>query len=212
MFEFFLGGIYLGIILSITLGPTFFTIIQTSIDRGFYSAFQISIGVMVADIILIFISFLGITTILEVGKNQIYLAIIASVILILFGFYTFFKKPEMLKRRSANYKTPTSQPGALTYLGKGFLLNIANPFLWIFWVAALTGLSAKTEPENFKISVITFFSGTILIVFCLDVLKSYIGVKIKKYLKLRYQIIINRIVGVSLILFGIFIFVKTIFF
>jgi threonine/homoserine/homoserine lactone efflux protein len=79
-----------------------------------------------------------------------------------------------------------------------------NPFLWIFWLSALSGLSQQSSPEDFHIYVITFFSGTILVIFAMDLLKSYVGAKIKKYLKLRTQYRINRIVGISLILFGLF--------
>lgn len=210
MLDLFFGGMYLGLILSITIGPAFFTIIQTSIDRGFFSAFLISLGVLLSDIVLIIISFMGISTIINTGNNQSYMAIVAGLILIGFGIYTFLKKPEMLKRRSSNYTTAkTNNPSIITFLGKGFLLNVANPFLWIFWFVALSGLSNQSDPENFKSVIITFFSGTLLVVFCFDILKSFIGIKIKKYLKIRTLLIINRIVGISLIVFGIILLVRT---
>lgn len=213
MLDLFLGGMYLGLILSITLGPAFFTIIQTSIDRGFISAFLISLGVLISDIVLIIISFMGISTIINTGNNQSYMAIVAGLILICFGIYTFLKKPEILKRREAMLKDiKSSNPSFITFLGKGFLLNVANPFLWIFWVIALTGLSNQSDPENFRSVVITFFSGTLLVVFSFDILKSFIGIKIKKYLKLRTQLIINRLVGISLILFGVILLIRTFIF
>ncbi len=209
MIHIFLTGMVLGIILSITLGPAFFTIIQTSIDRGFHRAVQIALGVIISDIVLIIVSYFGITAFLDVGNNQVYMAIAGGVVLILFGLHTFQKKPELLIRRSGNFKTPTGSPGFLTYIGKGFLLNFMNPFVWIFWLSSLSGLSQQAEPEEFKIYLITFFTGTIIAVFALDVLKSYIGIKIKKYLKLRTQYYINRIVGVSLMIFGLFLLLKT---
>jgi threonine/homoserine/homoserine lactone efflux protein len=212
MINIFLAGILLGIILSITLGPAFFTIIQTSIDRGFHRAVQIAIGIIISDVALIFVSYFGITTLLEVDQNQAYMGIGGGVILILFGLHTFQKKPEMLIRRSGNFKTPSGSPGILTYIGKGFLLNIMNPFVWIFWLSSLSGLSQQAEPGQLKLYMLTFFSGTIITVFLFDVLKSYIGIKIKKYLKLRTQYHINRIVGVSLIIFGVVLLVRTFIF
>jgi len=203
MLQTFLGGALLGLILSVTLGPAFFTIIQTSIDRGFKSAMQIAIGILLSDVVLIFISFFGLTTILQVGHNQTYIAVVGGIILIFFGIYTFRKKPEILVRRSANFKTPTGKPGFFTYAGKGFLLNFLNPFLWIFWFSALSGLSSEIEPQHLQKYLITFFSGTLIMVFAMDMLKSYIGARIKKYLKLRTQYRINMIVGVSLVLFGL---------
>lgn len=208
MMQVFLSGLLLGLLLSVTLGPAFFTIIQTSIDRGFKRAFFIAIGVLLSDIALIFISFYGITAILQVGNNQVYVAIIGGVILILFGIHTFNKKPEMLVRKSANFKTPIGKPGFFTYLGKGFLLNFLNPFLWIFWFSALSALSQQTSPEHLQSYMITFFSGTLSVVFSFDILKSYVGYKIKKYLNLRTQLRINKIVGISLILFGIILIIR----
>ena len=58
---------------------------------------------------------------------------------------------------------------------------------------------------------IVFFSGTIFTVFATDTLKSYIGYKIKKYLKPRIQLTINRIVGVVLVGFGIVLIIRLFF-
>jgi threonine/homoserine/homoserine lactone efflux protein len=208
MVKVFFGGLLLGLILSVTLGPAFFAIIQTSIDRGFKRALYVSIGVALSDIALIFVSFFGLTTILHAGHNQVYIAMAGGVILILFGIHTFRKKPELLIRRSSNFKTPKGKPGFFTYAGKGFFLNFMNPFVWIFWFGALSGLSQQYTTENLQTYVITFFSGTILVVFSMDLLKSYVGAKIKKYLKLRTQLRINRIVGISLILFGFVLLIR----
>ncbi len=208
MIQTIFGGIILGLIISVTLGPAFFTIIQTSIDRGFKSAMFISVGVALSDIALIFISYFGLSAILQIGNNQIYIAIVGGIILIFFGIHTFNKKPEMLIRRSSNYKTPSGNPGVLTFIGKGFFLNFMNPFLWIFWFSAISGISQQTDPENFETYILTFFSGTLFAVFSMDILKSFIGYKIKKYLKLRTQYQINRIVGLSLIAFGLFLLIR----
>jgi len=43
LFKAFFEGVFLGLVVAITLGPAFFTIIQTGIDRGFRSAMFISI-------------------------------------------------------------------------------------------------------------------------------------------------------------------------
>jgi len=212
MINVFLAGILLGVILSITLGPAFFTIIQTSIDRGFHRAVQIAVGVLISDIALIFVSYFGVASLQLLGSFQAYMAIVGGVLLMLFGINTFRKKPEMLIRRSRNFNTPTGSPGILTYVGKGFLLNFMNPFVWIFWLSALSGLSQQAAPEHLKKYMITFFTGTVITVFAFDVLKSFIGVKIKKYLKLRTQFYINRIVGISLIIFGFVLLIRTFLF
>jgi len=207
MIHVFFAGTLLGIILSITLGPAFFSIIQTSIDRGFKSAFYIAVGISLSDLALIGLSFLGVSHIIHIGNNQEIFGIVGGTILIMFGVYTFLKKPEMLKRRLGG-KFKISNPNIATFIGKGFLLNIANPFLWIFWISAMSGLSQQVAPELLNAYMITFFSGTVITVFSLDILKSYVGLKIKKYLSIRKQLYMNRIVGISLVIFGIVLIVR----
>jgi len=207
MIHVFFAGTLLGLILSITLGPAFFSIIQTSIDRGFKSAFYIAVGISLSDLALIGLSFLGVSHIIHIGNNQEIFGIVGGTILIMFGVYTFLKKPEMLKRRLGG-KFKISNPNIATFIGKGFLLNIANPFLWIFWLSAMSGLSQQVAPELLNAYMITFFSGTVITVFSLDILKSYVGLKIKKYLSIRKQLYMNRIVGISLVIFGIVLIVR----
>jgi threonine/homoserine/homoserine lactone efflux protein len=47
-------------------------------------------------------------------------------------------------------------------------------------------------------------------IFGTDLLKSFIGNKIKKYLRPRVQFWINRIVGITLIIFGIVLMIRVI--
>ncbi len=205
----FLKGIALGLVVSITIGPAFFAIIQTGINRGFRSGILLASGILLSDLVLILLCYMGATAIMSnnLGNNDagvnIYIGIIGGVILIIFGTVTFIKKPDILKRRSPTYKTPVKLPGPFTYIFKGFFLNIMNPFLIFFWFAAMNWVTANAEEGMVLKYAITFFSGTLITIFSIDLLKSYIGVKIKKYLKLRVILWVNRIVGIILIIFGI---------
>lgn len=208
MFGTFIEGLLIGLVLSITLGPAFFTIIQTSIDRGFRSALLIAIGIAASDVVLIFISFLGLSNFIETGKNQVYSGIIGGIVLILYGIYTYFKKPDILKKRSPAYKTPVRSISPLTYLAKGFFLNIANPFIIIFWLSMMGYITQRATYGHLTETAIVFFSGIIITVFAMDLLKSFIGYKIKKYLRPRVQLMINRIVGISLAVFGVLLIIR----
>ncbi|NLL27230.1 MAG: LysE family translocator [Bacteroidales bacterium] len=209
--KIFFEGVALGIVISITLGPAFLTIIQTSIDRGFRSALLVAIGVAISDLMLIAISYLGLSSLLERGNNQIYFGIIGGVILILYGIYTFLKKPEALKRIPKITTSPIKKVSPITFLAKGFFLNIANPFLIIFWLSIIGYISQIAPYGKMRETTILFISGTVLTVFSIDILKSYIGYKIKRYLNSRVQLIINRIVGIILTLFGIVLILRLFF-
>jgi len=209
--EVLIKGVLLGLLLSIMIGPAFFTIIQTSIDRGFRSALLIAIGVAISDMFIIFISYLGLSSFIEAGKNEIYAAIIGGVILIFFGGYTFFKKPEILKRRSSKISSPVKTVSPVTFLLKGFFLNIANPSVILFWITTTGIISQGAASGKMDQTAVIFFSGALATIFSMDMVKSFIGYKIKKYLRPRIQLLINRLVGISLAIFGITLIISALF-
>jgi len=50
-FELVKNGIFLGLILSVLIGPVFFVLLETSIRRGARDAVLIDIGVLLADVL-----------------------------------------------------------------------------------------------------------------------------------------------------------------
>ncbi|MBK7651998.1 MAG: LysE family transporter [Flammeovirgaceae bacterium] len=59
MLEIIINGLKLGIVLIFLVGPVFFTIIQTSVERGFWSGVVVSLGVSVSDILYVTICYFG---------------------------------------------------------------------------------------------------------------------------------------------------------
>jgi threonine/homoserine/homoserine lactone efflux protein len=209
MVDVFFEGVVLGVLISITIGPAFFTIIQTAIYRGFSAGFIMAIGIALSDISLIAISYLGASIIYP--QNKLFIGLIGGTVLIIFGIVTLRRKPEILLRRSSKYKTPIKKPGPLTYFFKGFVLNLLNPFLLIFWLTVMSWITARAENGKLLNYAIPFFSGTVGTVFLGDLLKTFIANKIKNRLTPRILLWINRIVGIALVIFGIILMVKVIF-
>jgi threonine/homoserine/homoserine lactone efflux protein len=211
MIRVFFEGIAWGLLVAISIGPAFFSIIQTGIDRGFKAAFYLALGILICDAFLIAICYLGLTSIFQSPTNNIYIGFVGGIILIIYGTYTYLKKPDILRRRSPKYKTPPPPPSThFKYIVKGFFLNIANPFIVLFWLTAVGYVTAQAEEGHLLKYVIVFFSGILMTIFGTDLLKSFIGNKIKKYLRPRVQFWINRIVGITLIIFGIVLMIRVI--
>ena len=57
--ESILNGVISGLVLACLIGPVFFTLLQTSIERGFWSGFFVAIGVSLSDAIYIALCYLG---------------------------------------------------------------------------------------------------------------------------------------------------------
>ncbi len=205
MINALIEGIILGFTLAFMVGPAFFTLIQTSITRGMYAGFQFAVGITISDIMLIFLTSLGVTQIANSLKFQLLFGLIGSIVLISFGIYTFLKKVIIHNPKDINIPIKNTHPAI--YILKGFVLNFANPFVWIFWLTIAVTLNARSESLN---NYIIFFIGTIATVLSTDILKCFISGKIKSFLSNRIMFILNRIVGILLIVFGLILLTRVI--
>lgn len=196
-------GVLLGLTLAILVGPAFFTLIQTSIHRGFRSGVFLSIGIILSDLTLVALCYLGAIKIINQLHYQKYFGILAAVILVSFGVFTFTRKVVMQDdSKGIEVKTPR----ITTYLIKGYFLNIANPFVILFWMGVMGYVSQQYGID--KKAVIYFFTATLLTVFSTDLLKSFIGGRIKSYLNPSVMVWVNRVVGLSLMLFGVILIIR----
>lgn len=213
MVQAFLQGIILGLIISITIGPAFFTIIQTGITRGFRSGIFLALGIVISDLTLIILCYLGATAFFNNDSSNLhnlYLGIGGGALLIAFGSVTFSRKPEMFKRRNPKYSNQIKTPKPFAYILKGYFMNIANPFLIFFWLASISWVKTNAPEGNLLNFAISFFSGTLIVIFSMDLLKSFIANRIKKYLTIRLLFWINKTVGIALVVFGLVLILRSV--
>ncbi|MBE0641757.1 MAG: LysE family transporter [Bacteroidales bacterium] len=193
-----LEGILLGLTLAILLGPAFFTLLQTALLRGFRSGAVLAAGIFLSDITLVYLSTIGAQQVIDNKGIHLYFGIIGGIVLMGIGIYTFTRKVLTSK---GNEVPDVKLPGPLTYLFKGFFLNFTNPFLWIFWVSVVISVSSNygiNTPDMF-----VFFAGLLSTILITDLLKSYGAHLISGMLNPRVLTIINRVVGIFLVFFGI---------
>lgn len=207
MINTLLEGIILGFALAFLIGPAFFSLIQTSISKGMYTGSLFAIGISLSDIVLILLTSVGVTQIAGESTFQLLFGIIGSIVLISFGIYTYSKKVISHQAKEIDLKIKIKNTHPLIYILKGFVLNFANPFIWIFWLTIAVTLNARVESTN---SYIVFFVGTIATVFLTDLLKCFIAGKIKSFLSNKMMFIINRGVGLLLIVFGLVLLVRVV--
>jgi threonine/homoserine/homoserine lactone efflux protein len=199
-------GVILGFTLSIffSFGPAMVAEIQTSIHRGFWGGVLLAFGVFLSDAAIVFLGFIGAVQIFE--NNKMLLGFIGGVILIIFGIVTFRRKV-VIDVESHHAELKQNDPNFLTYILKGFFINFTNPFVWIFWMGVVVGFIANYKAE--RLLLIVFFATALGIVFLMDVLKIFSAYKVKKYIQTHNIIWINRIAGVGLVLFGIYLVIRT---
>ena len=208
MTSLFFEGVLLGLLVAVSLGPAFFAIIQTGINKGFKHGVFMAIGISMSDILLVTISYLIGAELFDNPQNKVYVGLVGGIILIIFGSVSWAKKPDILRRRNVKYTAPTDKP-LYYYVVRGFFLNIANPFLFFFWFGALGYVGNHAAEGEMLKSTIVFFSGTFITIFSTDILKSYVGGKIKGFLKPRKELILNKTVGIALVIFGTVLIYRT---
>lgn len=200
-----LQGALLGLTLAVLLGPALFTLLQTSIHRGIKSGLFLAFGIFLSDLTVLTLAYLGLLQIFsQKSNNSLIAGIIGGIILIIFGVFNFRR---LISTEEKEDKIGDKGPGMLTFLLKGYFLNLLNPFVWIIWITAMSLISNYGYDTY---DVIMFFTGTLAAILGTDIFKVIIASTIKKYLKPQIITRINHVVGALLIGFGIFLIVKSI--
>ena len=217
----FLEGVIIGLSLALVMGfgPSFITLIQTSISRGFKSAMFLDLGIILNDIMVVALMMMTNVQFNITDKdNIIYAGISAGIILIIFGIYTFLLSPEKIIHISENNKQKIDKmnerfvddPKWYVFISKGFIINIFNPFVWVFWITCVA--TASSNFDGNKNSMIIFFIGVFVTVLFFDVLKAAGAYSLKRFFTEKMMKILNQVIGVILMIFGLFIAIRVSFF
>ena len=206
MFHPLFEGIILGITVSISLGPALFALLQTSIKHGVKTGIFLALGIFSSDLIVVLGAYFGATQIITNPDTHIIFGIIGGAVLIIFGVFMMTRKVILTGQVEPIKEIKVKKPGVLPYYFKGFILNIANPFLWAFWLTSVIAISSSYRGNHLAIAM--FFAGTLGTVLTTDILKCFLANKIKVANNPYVRLWINRIVGLIFLLFGIFVIVN----
>lgn len=196
--EIVLNGIFSGIVLAFLIGPVFFSILQTSIERGFRSGFFVAIGVSLSDTIYITISYLGVYQLFDKGNFREYLAYFGGAVLLLFGLYYLLVKSRKTispDQETANIRSP------LRLILKGFVINGLSPMVLIFWLGTI-GVATTKFGYATPGTAVPYFASIVGTVFLTDVLKAKLADKLRAVLTPVFIRTMNIILGLIMVLFG----------
>jgi threonine/homoserine/homoserine lactone efflux protein len=197
-------GIALGLSLAFVFGfgPAFFALVQTALQRGFSSGVLLAIGIFLNDVIIVVLGLLGSVHVIKGSENYQLMGIIGGALLIVFGLFTLTRK----NIESAKSNTNGDNPHAMIFLGKGFVLNLLNPFVWIFWLTVIVSATATYKADTFDL--ILFFSGTLGVVVITDISKVFMASRLSRIITGSFLVTLNKIAGVALVLFGMFMIIR----
>ena len=197
MSEIVMYGFLTGMVMSMMLGTVFFALVQNSIDYGFRTGVFISIGVITSDVILITLSWFNTELIPKGGTTDLVVRIYGALFLLLYGLSNLLKK-----EKAAYPKTENKQ--LFKYMSMGFLLNILNPGNYIGWLAITTQLKTVARYEVPKAAL--YFAGALGAIFLMECLIAWSASFLKPYITEQFLRLVNRLIGVLFIAFGIALF------
>ncbi len=198
MVDALLKGIAISLLLIFSVGPVVFTIIKQSLNNGKAGGFSFVAGVWLSDLLWVILSnaFSQIVTELLHFKKSI--GFTGSLFLIGMGvFYVFFKKIQIRNEEEAVIKISKGTHARLFV--SGFLINTLNPAVIAFWLTTATTIAVSNTIQE----RIVVFSTCLIINMSADILKVVLAGKLRKKLTDKNIMLINKISGSLLILFGI---------
>lgn len=193
-----LNGVKFGLVLALLIGPVFFTIIQTSVERGFWNGSLVALGVSLSDIFYVSICYLGMAQVLENGNFRMYLAYGGGGMLVVLGAYHLFIKS---RRRLQQQGSVVNKRGFFRYIFKGFVINGVSPMVPIFWIGAIS-IASLDFGYSSGISLIVFLASLLGTVLITDIAKAYLANKLRNLVTPRFMTIMNITLGIVLIVFG----------
>jgi threonine/homoserine/homoserine lactone efflux protein len=187
-------GLITGALLSIYVGATFFILIETSINKGFKAALCFDLGIFLSDICCIIMAYFFASEILNNFIHNWYVGFFGGVVCIGFGANCMIQRqPQQTRHFDASH--------IIRLLLSGFIVNIFNPSVLIFWLGTLA--VALTHFQFSGREIFIYFATTLLVVVTIDLFKIKAACRLRSILKPRIMRSFYWISGALYIVIGI---------
>jgi threonine/homoserine/homoserine lactone efflux protein len=193
MYLDFIEGYLIGLGMIVFIGPVFFLLLSTTLEKGTMAGMLVATGIIVSDLLYVILCKFGVTMFLTQKDNLKWTALANGLLLIIIGI-KYLKGQQSLPM--AQEKMKAKQHG--TFFLQGFLVNFVNPFVLAIWIGLITYAEQKSE-----LNANIYLAGVLLGIFSLDVLKVILAKQIKHLIKPSILQWTYRVFGLILILFGL---------
>lgn len=206
----FLPAVFLGIILAFTIGPVFFTILEISVSKGFRAAVFFNIGVVFSEIVFFAIAYASTSSLLESIQENPSWKILGGVLLSFYAGITLLGIYQNKTEEGPYSVDPGSEsPNLIKNMVRGFLLNIINFAVLVFWILIVANYGPGFQDTEYKMFL--FFLTIVGTYFSIDLGKIYLAQQLKSSLTraviTKIKIVVNSvilIIGIVLIFKGFF--------
>lgn len=207
--DIIIKGLLIGVIASAPMGPVGVLCVQRTLNKGRWYGFVTGVGAAMSDIIYALVTGFGMSFVvafIENERNMFYLQLAGSIMLFIFGYYTFRSNPVKVVR-------PTSaNRGTLVHnMVTGFLVTFSNPLI-IFLFIALFARFAFIVPEHMVeqgLGYVSVIVGAVawwfVLTYCVDKVRSRFDLQgLRKLNKIiGAVVIVASLVGIAVTITGL---------
>lgn len=192
VFEMLVKGFIIGVVASAPMGPVGILCVQRTLNKGRWAGFATGVGAALSDIIYALITGFGLSFMVDIIEDvriAFWIKLAGSVILFLFGLFTFRSNP-VDKVKPVSHNKGTLIHNFVT----GFFVTFSNPLI-VFLFVAMFGqftfiLNENPVPQILGYAFIVV--GAVAWWFGL----TWLIDKIRNRFNVRGIWVINRIIGV----------------
>lgn len=194
----FLSYVFLGLSLSAPMGPINAAQLEKGIRSGFFHAWILGIGALLADVIYMALIYLGVIHFLEKDIIKLFLWSFGAFVLIYTGI-------ESLKNANQiSISNTRNDDSIIKSFFSGFFMSLSNPLTILFWLGIFGSILAKAASSYSKEQLLLYSLGTILGIFIWDITMASTSSIFRKILNTRILSLITVISGISLIIYGLY--------
>lgn len=198
-------GIGQGVLISLlSFGPSFFTLINTGIQGGKSAGMRVALGIFLSELLIALFCFFGLSWFFVKPEFQMIFSFVAAVSIIYIGLKGFYKKYQQ-------FIEGIEAPARKTHsFFKGFLTNLANPFVILLWVGLLAAVSVSYNKNDthYEAEILINLLSVLMTLFAMDMGKVYLSDFLGKKMSNRVYYFVHKYFGLILFLIGCYFFYR----
>lgn len=195
----FVSYIVLGLSLSAPMGPINAAQLDKGIRFGFFHAWLVGVGGMVADGIFMLLIYFGIAQFIDTPVIKLFLWTFGFFILTYAGIESIQKSGSLIA--SSNQSANETKGKAFR---TGFLMSISNPLSILFWLGIYGSILAQTSSSYQTGQLFLYSLGIFLGITLWDVTMAGVATGARKLLSPGILQLISIVSGLILMGFGIY--------